>query len=426
MRRLIPALLAVLAACAQQGFPPGGPERHIPPQLLSVQPESGAVNVRLKEVRIRYDEVVNERPGGGAADLSALALISPSDGQPNVGWHRQELTIKPRHEWRANTAYTVTLLPGLTDLHGNVVKTPLTIIFSTGATIPTTRIRGIIFDWVAGKPLANAAIEAIQHPDTTVRYVARADTGGRFEMGTMPPGSYTVRGWGDVNNNRIVDLRELWDTVHVDLRDSARVELLAFIHDTIAPIIQQVAVADSTHLRVMFDKGIDPAQHLDTAMFALKRWDSTVVPIVRLMSGPVFDSLHAKEVRAADSARLKHEADSLRAAGDTARARALLTPPAPPFGVARADTGAKRQPPPVPSRPVPLTVVVLQTGTPLLPDSTYRLEVGPVKNLLGYGAPTGRAFRVPRRPPPQAADTARRRRPPLPPRRPPGARRRER
>ena len=410
MRRLIPALLLALAACAQQGFPPGGPERHVPARLLAVQPESGAVNVHLDEVRLRYDEVVSERPGGGAADLSALALISPSDGTPKVDWHRQELAIKPRHRWRANTAYTVTLLPGLTDLHGNVIKTPLTIVFSTGATIPDTHIRGIIFDWVAGKPLPNADIEAIQHPDTTVRYIARSDSMGRFAMGTMPPGAYTVRGWNDLNSDRALDPREPWDSAHVELRDSARVELLAFIHDTIAPIVQQIAVADSTHVRVTFDKGIDPAQRLDTALFTVRRWDSTVVPLVSVMAGRAYDSLRAREQRAEDSARVKREADSARARGDTGRARAALpVTPAPALGRARADTGTRLVPLPVPSRPSPITDVVLQLATPLVRDSTYRLDVRGVKNLLGYAAPSGRAFRVPKPPPPPKvppADTA--------------------
>ena len=104
MRRLM-LLVAFTAACAQQAFPPGGPPRHTPPKLLSISPESGAVNVRAKAVTLAFDEVVSERPASGGQSLSDLFLISPRDGVPKIGWHRTSIDLRGQRAWKPNTAY---------------------------------------------------------------------------------------------------------------------------------------------------------------------------------------------------------------------------------------------------------------------------------------------------------------------------------
>ena len=388
MRRLIAALALVLAGCAQPGFPPGGPEEKVPPKLLAIEPESGAVNVRLDEVNLQFDEVLNEQPSGGGSELSDLVIISPRLGEPRVGWHRKRLTIRGQRDWKPNTAYTVTLLPGVGDLRGNVRQEPTITVFSTGAVIPDGDVGGIAFDWLAGGPLAQAVVEAISVSDTTTVYVARADSAGRFSIAHMPAGAYTVRTFGDANNDRLLDPREIWDTVGVVLRDTARVELLAFIHDTIGPRIQQARAVDSVTLRVRFDKPLDPALRIDTSLFTLRRADSTIVPIRLAESGPAWDSTHAGEARGADSAQ---EADSTRAA-DSARAAAR---PAPARRTARTDT-TKRAPAPKPSRPSPSSDVVLVVAAPLAPGSAYRLEWRGAKNLLGYSASGSFSFNIPK------------------------------
>lgn len=423
MRRLTAALVLALGACAQPGAPPGGPPRHVPPKVDSIIPDSNATNVKAKEVQILFDEVVSEKPAAqGATDLSGLALISPSDGEVHVGWHRERLTIHGKHDFKPNTAYTVTLTPGLADLHGNTIKKPITIVFSTGPTIPNTRIAGIAFDWVAGKPIPGAMVQAIQRPDSTV-YLARADSLGGFVLAHAPPGTYTVQAWNDANNNRVVDPHEMWDSAHVVLRDTARLEMLAFAHDTVAPRIDQFSIVDSSALRVTFDRALDTAQKLDTSLFVLKRADSSVVPLKSVQLGAVFDSVRA----AAMPKDTTHKADTTKKA----------PPPAAPPGRARRDVfggrapgpdTTKRAPLPKPSRPSPPIDVVVVLAEPLQPGTSYRITARDVRNLLGFKASPSRAFTMPKPTPPSTkpetkppikakADTTKK--PPPPPRRTP-------
>lgn len=394
MRRLIVAAL-VLLGCAQPGLPPGGPEDKVPPKLVSVSPESGAVNVRAKEVVMKFDEVVSERPASSTAQsLDQLVLVSPRDGDPHAGWHRSTITIGPRHDFRPNTAYTVTLLPGLADLRGNVRKEATTIVFSTGPTIPRTRVAGIVFDWAGGKPLPSAAVEAIARPDSSLVYVARADSTGRFDLAALRPGTYTVIGFNDANNNWALDAREAFDSAHVVLRDTTRVELLAFVHDTIGPSIQNVTTIDSVTLRATFDRPLDPAQTVDTRLVTLKRADSTVVPLRLAMPARAWDSTHVDTTRAADST-------ARRVGGPPSRPGQPPRPGQPgQAGQAPGDT-TRRVPAPRPSRPIPPTEVVIVAAQPLAAGATYRLEAHGVRNLLGRAASSSRAFMVPK--PGQAA-----------------------
>ena len=402
MRRLTAALALALGACAQPGAPPGGPPRHVPPKVDSIAPDSGATRVKAKEVQIQFDEVVSEKPAAqNATDLSALALISPSDGPAQVDWHRSRLTIHGKHDFKPNTAYTVTLLPGLADLHGNVLKTPITIVFSTGDSIPNTRITGIAFDWVTGKPIPNAMIQAIQRPDSTI-YLARGDSLGSFVLAHAPAGTYTVQAWNDANNNRLIDPHEVWDSAHVVLRDTARLEMLAFAHDTVAPRIDQFAIMDSSAVRVTFDRALDTAQALDTSLFVLKRADSTVVPLKAVERGAVFDSVRAATLPKDTT----HTADTTRKA----------PPAAPPVRGGRGILGGrgapatidttKRPPLPKPSRPSPVIDVVVLLAEPLQPGTSYRITARDVRNLLGYKASPTRVFTMPKPTPPSTKPPA--------------------
>ena len=142
--------MIALVACASPGVPPGGPERHVPAAITRTEPDTNAVNVRGKQFVIHFDEVIAEKPGS-AASLNDLVLISPRNSAPDVDWHRTSLSIHPHKGWLPNTAYTVTLLPGIADLRGNVRTTETVVSFSTGPTIPATSISGELFDWLSDR-----------------------------------------------------------------------------------------------------------------------------------------------------------------------------------------------------------------------------------------------------------------------------------
>ena len=495
-RRVAPLALALsIGGCASQGAPPGGPPDAQAPKLVRIIPDTGAVNVRPPAVVFQFDEVVSERPQG-AQSLDGMFLISPRDGAPDVAWHRDNITVRPQRGFHANTVYTITMLPGIADLRSNVRKEGATAVFSTGPTMPATTVRGIVFDWVKGEVVPRAFVEAIV-PDTTpvdtsarrtkeerrrarrdsVVYVTTSDSSGRFAFSHLPAGPYVVRGFVDANNNRALDPREAWDTIRVSLADSARVELLAFVHDTAGPRIASVEQTDSVTLRVAFDNPLSPAIRPESATFVLRAADSSVVPIAFVRAArdssmamllpytppgaaarpgqpqrapgavvapaappvrtpppkptpkppparrPAARRPTAAEMRAvADSAaradsiaRAAAIADSIArrdsvrrdsvARDSLARARGGAQPAIPPAALpARRDTARRRDTVPAvprlrPSKVPPVTEVVITLRKPLVPGTTYRLEVRGARGMLGAERASDRTFTAPKTPP---------------------------
>lgn len=403
MRRLGPPLARLAAAagtgaalaCASMAAPPGGPEDREPAEVVLIVPESGLFNFNKRVVEIRFNEVISDR-GTGAAALGQLVLISPREDAPRVAYRRDAIAVRPRSGWRRNTTYTVTLLPGVTDLRGNTSKESRTIVFSTGAAIAPFTLRGRVFDWMAERPAPRAWIEAISRD--SVVYVTVADSTGAFAIGPLPAGGYTLKAFIDQNHNRALDRGEAWDSVAAQTSRpgvETSFELLTAPRDTMPPRISAVSLTDSVTLSVDFDRPLDVRQPITAGLFAVARGDSTRVAVREAISRRDFERREAERRAREDSAR----ADTARA--DSAR----VARPAP----AQPQLVRGREGAAIPSVPAPPQQVIVRLATPLAVGASYRVTATGVRNLLGRAGTSTRVVQVPRPAPP---DTTRRTPPP--------------
>ena len=411
---------AIVVACANRGVqPPGGPIDPTPPRVESVTPESGSVSQRAGAVRFVFNKVMSDNPSRGA--LNQYFLISPTDGEPRVNWHRYYIDVRPRHGFRRNTAYAITLLPGLADVRGNQMTTAATTVFSTGGTIPQFGILGTIFDWAAERPATGAFVEAIARPDSSAVYIAAPDSLGQFVLGPFGPGRYTLLGFIDRNANRALDPGEAWDSSTVVITTSRPVtELLAIQRDTNPPGMTALAREDSATLRVTFDHAIDPKQELSPALFRLQRADSTEIPIALVLGArAAADSAARRDSTRRDSLARR---DTSARRDTTAAAPPVVSPNAPtsivpvptPRPATPRATGRPSNiapPPPRPSRPAPETAVLLKLAAPTVLDTgaTYRVTSRGVRSIMGRSATSSRTVTIPKPPPPSRTDSLRRR-----------------
>lgn len=388
MRRLTILAALALAGCASAAPPPGGPVDKAPPKIVSITPDSGALNVRDKKVVFEFDDIISDRASRG--QLDQYFLISPRDGATRVAWHRRTIEIRPTKGFRPNTAYQITKLPGLADIRGNVDTTRLSFIFSTGPRIPAFGIIGRVFDWAAEKPAAGAIVEAIARPDSVV-YITSTDTGGSYNVGPFPAGTYTVRAYIDANHNFAIDRNEKWDSTQVRFTTNRPyVELDVIERDTLPPRISSVAQRDSSTITVTFDHPLDPASPITPAKFRITAPDSSFLTIVRART--------QTQIRASEDSAARVLADSVRRA-DSVRAAAAGRPPSPPEG------GRVVAPPPRPKAPAPPIEVELELGSRvrLQPGRTYRVTAVDIRGLTGHVATSLRLLSIPRLP----VDTAR-------------------
>ncbi len=405
---------AVMGACASPGTPPGGPEDRAAPVILKVTPDSGATSVRSKGVTVSFNEVVSERPRTGT-DLGAVVLLSPSDGPARIDWHRDAITVRPRKGFRANTAYALTLLPGLGDLRGNTVTRSRTFVFSTGPSIPRGVVTGAVFDWTTVKPAASALIDATVGSDTTFRWIARADSLGRYTLPFLPAGTYRLRTIIDGNQNGRLDVRELWDSVSVDVADSVRVDLYGFAHDTLGARIVGVDVKDSLTLRLVFDRALALEPALSPDQVELRRADSSLVRVRSLTRASAYDSV--------TRGRLSAAADSTARADTSAAGRKALVRTDSLRQIARQDSierarvearraerdTVKRALPPVPARLAISPEFVAELAEPLAPGP-YRMTVRDALSVSRVRRTSERTFsrvKPTEKKPDTAADSAR-------------------
>jgi hypothetical protein len=312
-------------------MPPGGPVDTKAPEIVKIAPDSGKTGVTPKEVIFRFDEVVRERPSG-ATSISGLFLISPRNGEPRADWHREEISVRPRRGWRKNTAYTVTLLPGLSDLRGNTRNTGAVMVFSTGATIPTSRITGLLYNWTEARPITrNGVVEAWPRGDTTFVYVTTTDSTGAYVLPALSPGDYVVRGFSDDNNSRGLDRRESFDTVSITLRDSASTNVFSFVHDSLGARLQSANLKDSVTVDLSFDNALSLSNPLTPAQIRVAGPDSVDLGVISVTLPPA----------------------------DTAAAVRKL------------------------GRPIPPRSVTIKLAHPVRPKTAYRIRVTGIRNLMG-------------------------------------------
>ncbi len=397
MRRLT-LLVAVLvaAACASPQPPPGGPVDEDSPQLTRIRPDSNATRVSLDGIGFEFDEVISERPQGSES-LAELFLVSPSVGPNSVSWRRTRLEVKPKGGLRPNTTYTVVMLPGLTDLDGNVDTVGRTVVFSTGPQLAVGRVRGVVFDWLADRAAPRAFIEAIALPDS-VHYFGFADSTGRYDLRNLPNGTFLVRALVDQNRNRELDPRELFDTATVavgtTLINIVERSFHAIPRDTIGPGIERVEVVDSMTLRVALDRALDTAFVIRPGAFILKRGDSTAVPIASALGGRAVQRLRA------DSARIKAIQDSVQAvarADSARRADSVRTGRVPPPRPAPPPPAADTTPPPLkPTARIPDVEVFLTLEAPLPTGTAFRLRAEGLRSIVRAERSTERTFTTPR------------------------------
>lgn len=394
-------LLAILA-CARMGSPPGGPQDKVPPKLLGTVPESlGVYGKWDRDVEFRFDKIVSEGSspnyGLGTGDLERLFLVSPSSAVPVVHWKRDRILVHPKEGWKPNRAYRIELLPGITDLRRNKLDTTAVLTFSTGGVMPTDTLRGLVIDWVSGRVARQALIELTLLPDS-LTYRTVADSGGRFAIGPLPHGAWSIVGILDQNRNLRRDRRENYDSTQVAAGTFSVAPLWLIPRDTLGPKITTITPIDSVSATVTFSQPLDPTQRFDSLgiTFRLQK-DSSEVPI-RSLRPPALDDSLQKLARA--------RADSLKALQDTtkrdstsqkpAAPKLPIPKPAPPKLGAQPAKGDVEADSIIKTRPALFDRLILRVDSAFAPLSKFDLQIRGIRSAAGVAADAKSVLVIPK------------------------------
>jgi hypothetical protein len=269
------------------------------------------------------------------------------------------------------------MLPGLADLRGNARNNGAVTVFSTGPTLAVSRISGTLFNWAEGRTIPRGLIEARPVNDTTTVYVTVTDSIGDFILRNIPNERYRVRGFSDDNSNRGIDPREPFDTVITTVADSARVELLAFVHDSVGTRLSAIVAKDSVTLDLVFDNPLSVTNLPTPASVRVRNAADSTDVIAVVSVGPM--------------------------PADTATSEAKPPAGAPSPTTSRSLPVAAELPVRKPSKPAPLRSLEVKLARPLRPRVNYHVRVTDVQNLVGVAKTSERDVALPLPPAPAPA-----------------------
>ena len=219
----------MIAACATQVAPTGGPEDKLPPRVAGVSPAPKTANHPNElYVKLEFDEWIN-----ASIPRGAITISPPIEKKLRYEVHWKTLEVYSRAELDTGTTYTVTFAGGIKDLRGNALAKPFQVVFSTGATIDSLTLNGrvMVSDSLVRKksypsvglylmgPERESKRYLEKYRDTVTRvldslpmltkeeplYLTAADSIGNFTFTGLKAGRYRVVAFVDGNGNHKIE-----------------------------------------------------------------------------------------------------------------------------------------------------------------------------------------------------------------------------
>lgn len=222
---------AVLASCASIGTPSGGPRDEDPPRFVRANPAPGSVNVDRQKIEIEFDEIVNVK------DAFSKVVVSPtSKSVPRVSSLGRKVTVQFNDTLIPNTTYTIDFANSIEDNNENNKLQGFAYTFSTGPTLDTLQISGMVLSSDALEPQQSMLVGVYSNLSDTafatlpMERVAKTDDRGRFTIRGLAPGEYRIFALADIDN---------------DYHRANPEEAMAFYDYTLFPRAERVNASDT-------------------------------------------------------------------------------------------------------------------------------------------------------------------------------------
>lgn len=231
MRLLLAAAAAfVIAACASMGRPEGGPRDETPPVYVRSNPAPGSLNVTADKYTITFNENVQIKDA-----MSKVVVSPPQKTVPKISAVGRSVRIEMMDSLLPNTTYTIDFTDAISDLNEGNELDGFAFDFSTGPTVDSLCISGMVFEAETLEPAQGMLVGVHSNlSDTAIRTlpfdrITKTNQLGQFTLRNLKPGTYRVFAVNDVNRDN------KWD----------RSEDVAFYDVTVSPSSEQVMVSDT-------------------------------------------------------------------------------------------------------------------------------------------------------------------------------------
>ena len=236
----------ILAACAKQSTPTGGPRDEDSPVLLESNPPTQSLNIKPEEITITFDEYIKlENPSKGI-------VITPRIKKDEVEFSalKNVVTIKLNQELEDSTTYVFDFQKSIVDISEENPAENLKLVFSTGNSIDSMSISGKVnFYFPLSKTdLKDVLVGIYPVGDTTdvltaqPYYLSQVDTTGTFTITNIKNGKYLAYAWKDTNGTLKAEAKsEDYDFLLDTLNLNSNIENITF----------NLSKADITPIRIL-------------------------------------------------------------------------------------------------------------------------------------------------------------------------------
>lgn len=191
-------------SCANTTTPPsGGPKDTIPPVIVNVKPYEGQtmVPVHKTSIEIKFNEYVTVK------DPKSLFLSPPLEKSPKFKLKGKSVVVYFENDLDSNKTYTLDLTNAIADNNEGNMFPGYTLVFSTGETIDSMMITGVVQDCNTLQPIKGATVMLYKdHADSAIFQkrpdaAVRTDQWGFFCIRNIQDTLYRLYAVIDENNN---------------------------------------------------------------------------------------------------------------------------------------------------------------------------------------------------------------------------------
>lgn len=192
-------VLVILYSCANIASPNGGPYDEAPPKYVSSTPLPNQLNYKGKKVEIIFDELIQlESP------TENVIITPPQAMQPTIQSRGRRVVVEMLDTLRENTTYTIDFASSILDNNESNPLENYTFAFSTGETIDSLEISGIVLNAENLEPISGITVGV--HTDladsaflkTSFVRTSRTNDRGEFTIRNMAAGTYRLYALEDV------------------------------------------------------------------------------------------------------------------------------------------------------------------------------------------------------------------------------------
>lgn len=243
LQMLVWAVLALaVAACANIGRPQGGATDIEPPIYVHSSPAPGEKNVSKSRMSITFNENVQLEDA-----FSKVVVSPPQKTPPQVSANGKNVSVAFKDTLIPNTTYTIDFADAIKDLNEGNILDGFALDFSTGDTIDTLRISGMVLQASNLEPAQGMLVGVYTNLSDTalttlpMERIARTNQFGQFTIRNLPQGAYRIFAINDVNRDYH------WD----------RSEDIAFCDSLICPTTEVIAITDTLYSSTGTDSLVD-------------------------------------------------------------------------------------------------------------------------------------------------------------------------